>query len=129
MNSSFSSSASRHLRAAALCLSDCPDTAGYLLGYVAECSVKAVIEIAGIQIRRHLNQISAKHLLLARISAWQLADTQSISMLTWIASETTGRRNCDTLRLAHSRISKSQSFMNKQRAFFEIRYTQWYSTD
>lgn len=63
--SDFASAASRHLRAATAYLPTCPDTAGYLLGYVAECSVKAVIDIAGFAVKRHVDQISPEHLLLA----------------------------------------------------------------
>ena len=65
MNPDFPSAAARHLRAAFEAKANCPDTAGYLLGYVAECSVKAVIDIAGVQIRRHIHQISPEYLLLA----------------------------------------------------------------
>lgn len=61
----FASAASRHLRAARAYQQSCPDTSGYLLGYVAECSVKAVIDIAGIAVKRHIDQISREHLLLA----------------------------------------------------------------
>jgi len=61
----FASAASRHLRAARAYLQTCPDTSGYLLGYVAECSVKAVIDIAGIAVKKHIDQISREHLLLA----------------------------------------------------------------
>jgi len=63
--SDFASAASRHLRAAKAYLPTCPDTAGYLLGYAAECSVKAIIDIAGIKVQRHIDQITPEHLILA----------------------------------------------------------------
>ena len=40
------------------------DNVGYLSGYMAECGVKKVIEMAGIKFRRHLPKISRDHLLL-----------------------------------------------------------------
>lgn len=59
------SAAHRHLRdVGLLCERERWDNVGYLSGYVAECGIKAVIEMAGIAFRTHLWQISPDHLLL-----------------------------------------------------------------
>lgn len=66
MNHDYASAAGRHLwDAGVLREQERWDNMGYLCGYVAECGVKAVIEMAGIVFRRHLHQISRDHLLLA----------------------------------------------------------------
>jgi len=66
MLDNYASAASRHLRDVALLREqERWDNVGYLSGYVAECGVKAVIEMAGIVFRRHLRYISRGHLLLA----------------------------------------------------------------
>lgn len=65
MKHSYASAASRHLEDANILLSAARwDNAAYLAGYVVECGVKAIIEIAGIQLKKHLHQISRDHLLL-----------------------------------------------------------------
>lgn len=62
----YASAAHRHLRdIGVLRQQERWDNVGYLSGYVAECGVKAVIELAGIVFRRHLPQISRDHLVLA----------------------------------------------------------------
>ncbi len=61
----YTSAAHRHLRdVGVLHRQERWDNVGYLSGYVAECGVKAVIEMAGIAFHRHLPQISRDHLLL-----------------------------------------------------------------
>jgi hypothetical protein len=61
----YTSAAHRHLRDVdVLRRQERWDNVGYLSGYVAECGVKAVIEMAGIAFRKHLPQISPDHLLL-----------------------------------------------------------------
>ena len=62
----YVSAAHRHLRdVGVLREQERWDNMGYLSGYVAECGVKAVIEMAGIVFRKHLPEISRHHLLLA----------------------------------------------------------------
>lgn len=48
MNPDFPSAACRHLRDAKALLATSPENALYLAGYVAECSLKAVIERSGV---------------------------------------------------------------------------------
>lgn len=68
MNDDYASAAARHLHDAKTLLSvERPDNAGYLAGYVAECGVKAVIEKAGVPLKKkwHLHQVSRDQLLVA----------------------------------------------------------------
>lgn len=66
MDQNYASAASRHLRdARALLAQRCWDNAAYLAGYVGECGIKAVIEKAGMLLRRHLPEIRPQHLFLA----------------------------------------------------------------
>jgi HEPN domain-containing protein len=63
----FASAAARHLRdAESLQQHDAWDNAAYLAGYVAECSVKAVIELSRKAPRIHLSALSP---LLVRLAA------------------------------------------------------------
>jgi HEPN domain-containing protein len=62
----YASAAGRHLNdARSLCNAGRWDNTGYLAGYAAECSVKAVIDRAGIRLRVHLNEIPQELMLLA----------------------------------------------------------------
>jgi len=66
MKFDYASAASRHLRdARVLAAQESWDNAAYLAGYVGECGIKAVIEKAGILLRRHLPAIRPEHLLVA----------------------------------------------------------------
>ncbi len=65
MDHHYASAAHRHLQdAGRLREQERWDNVGYLSGYVAECGVKAVIELAGVVFHKHLPQISPDHLLL-----------------------------------------------------------------
>lgn len=62
----YASAAGRHLNdARTLCDAGRWDNAGYLAGYAVECSVKAVIDHAGLRLRSHLNEIPQQLMLLA----------------------------------------------------------------
>jgi HEPN domain-containing protein len=62
----YASAASRHVRdARTLCEASRWDNAGYLAGYAVECGVKAAVELAGVRLRRHLDDIPPKFLVLA----------------------------------------------------------------
>lgn len=66
MNVDFASSAVRHLADAQI-LRDKQrwDNAVYLGGYIVECAIKAVIDIAGVRPRLHVDRMSPAVLLLA----------------------------------------------------------------
>ncbi|HPD32187.1 MAG TPA: hypothetical protein PLL20_19510 [Phycisphaerae bacterium] len=67
MTEDYVSAAARHLRDAdTLLVAKAWDNAAYLAGYIGECGVKAVIQHAGLSLRRiHLNEVKPEHLLLA----------------------------------------------------------------
>jgi len=66
MTQNYVSAAGRHLRDVSLLRErERWDNVGYLSGYVAECGVKAVIEMAGIVFHRHLREITRDQLVLA----------------------------------------------------------------
>jgi HEPN domain-containing protein len=66
MDANYGSAARRHLAdAQRLAQNSRWDNAGYLGGYVAECGAKAVIELATVRVRIHVDRLSPKILALA----------------------------------------------------------------
>lgn len=71
MDHDYASAAARHLRDASfLHEGQAWDNAAYLTGYVAECSVKAVVERAGRVPQIHLQEFSPRILVMAADLGW-----------------------------------------------------------
>jgi HEPN domain-containing protein len=88
MNPDFPSAACRHLRDAKTLLPTSPESALYLAGYVAECSLKAVIERSGVHAPAFGHQLAKLEgdgfdlaVALAPRSARYRASTDSVTKL------------------------------------------------